>query len=44
MNNSFDYHKNSRPCFEIKQENLEQFEMPNMVREPILYAEERQTG
>lgn len=40
----FDFHKNSKPCFEIKQENLKQIEMPNMVREPIHYAEERQSG
>lgn len=44
MNNLFDFHKSGKPCFEIKQDNLEQIEMPNMVREHIHYAEERQMG
>ena len=44
MNNFFDFHKGAKPCFEIKQDNLEQIEMPNMVREHMHYAEEKQTG
>ena len=44
MKNLFDFHKSDKPCFEIEQHNLEQIEIPNMVREPLHYAEERQTG
>ncbi len=38
------YHKSEKTCFEIKEENLEKIEIPNMVREPICIIEEAQAG
>lgn len=38
------FHKKDKPCFEIKEENLKQIEMPCMIGEPIQIVEEKQIG
>lgn len=44
MNSFFSFHKKDKPSFEIKEDGLEQIEMPNMAKEIMGIVDDIQTG
>lgn len=44
MNRFFSYHKKDRPSFEIKEDRLEQIEMPDMPNDSVGLVDDSQTG
>ena len=44
MNRSFKFQRKDKSSFEIKEENLKQIEMPNVIKEPVRVVEDTQTG
>ena len=44
MNGLFSFHRKDKPSFEIREECLEQIEMPGMAKEPLGIVDDIQTG